>query len=241
MAMVVHFVGYSIVMVVFYGYSNMGLVGANLGRFTRLLSLLWALQLPWVVVGDFNMSLATLSRSGIVERLSAVVLSADVAATCNQGSGTHIDYVMCSRAALPFIVRVNPVVRVPWKPHIGLDIEFRSSGEQLLTRVLELPGKLPQAPRPRVEPTPGSKSSVARAQRSEQQHLAVSKRAEKCHTLFGDCGEQSSATPADPEEGENTSGPAGGREPDPAICEFDLETTEVDLPEDTSNASGWLL
>ena len=25
------------------------------------------------------------------------------------------------------------------------------------------------------------------------------------------------------------------------ICEFDLETTEVDLPEDTSNASGWLL
>eukprot|EP00959_Pyramimonas_sp_CCMP1952_P306575 6416214-Pyramimonas_sp.AAC.1 len=89
----------------------MGLHGANLGRFNRLLGLLWALQLPWVVVGDFNLSPAALSRAGIVERLSAEIISADIAATCNLGPGTHIDYVLCSKAARPFIVSVNPVLQ----------------------------------------------------------------------------------------------------------------------------------
>eukprot|EP00959_Pyramimonas_sp_CCMP1952_P297015 6213771-Pyramimonas_sp.AAC.1 len=52
---------------------------------------------------------------------------------------------------------------------------------------MQAPGRLPQVPRPSCMPTPGSKSSVARARRVAQRQIAVTSRNDKFHTLYGDC------------------------------------------------------
>eukprot|EP00959_Pyramimonas_sp_CCMP1952_P424474 8890589-Pyramimonas_sp.AAC.1 len=60
-----------------------------------------------------------------------------------------------SESAVPFVKDIRQVRDVAWRPHAGLHSTFRSSGLQLITRILELlPSKLPQLPRPRTTPTP---------------------------------------------------------------------------------------
>eukprot|EP00959_Pyramimonas_sp_CCMP1952_P160236 3351513-Pyramimonas_sp.AAC.1 len=83
--------------------------------------------MPRIVLGDFNISPQNVVRSGIQDRLHGIVITAGDTATCNVGTGTVIDYVLCSKSAAPFIVSVTPVLAVPWKPHIGLEVTLRSS------------------------------------------------------------------------------------------------------------------
>eukprot|EP00959_Pyramimonas_sp_CCMP1952_P377098 7898568-Pyramimonas_sp.AAC.1 len=99
----------------------MGLGGANVGRFRRLSALLHALQLPWLVIGDSNMSPAVLTKAGLLQTIGGMIVTADVEATCLLSTGTRIDYIMCSIAVRPFILQVLPIESVPWRPHIGLE------------------------------------------------------------------------------------------------------------------------
>eukprot|EP00959_Pyramimonas_sp_CCMP1952_P330866 6928517-Pyramimonas_sp.AAC.1 len=124
-----------------------------------------------------------------------------------------MDYVLCSKSAVPFAVSVTPVLAAPWKPHIGLEVTLRSSGEQLITRVLGVPGRLPQVPCPASGPTVGSKSSLAKLERQVQHHIAVDKRAQKFASLFGDCGPQTScAHPEGEGSGDQDTTPPESRE-----------------------------
>eukprot|EP00959_Pyramimonas_sp_CCMP1952_P055569 1161223-Pyramimonas_sp.AAC.1 len=66
---------------------------------------------------------------------------------------------------MPFIAKVTPILAVPWGPHCALQMRLRSSGHQLLCRELVLPARLPQVPRPGVQPTPGSTAGRHRQQR----------------------------------------------------------------------------
>eukprot|EP00959_Pyramimonas_sp_CCMP1952_P284155 5939498-Pyramimonas_sp.AAC.1 len=68
-----------------------------------------------------------------------------------------------SVAASSFAKEVEAVRSAPWKPHLGIALNLRASGQTLRTRELSLPPKLPQLPRPSCEPAPGSKSSQARS------------------------------------------------------------------------------
>eukprot|EP00959_Pyramimonas_sp_CCMP1952_P177012 3699674-Pyramimonas_sp.AAC.1 len=52
--------------------------------------------------------------------------------------------------------------------------------------MLSLPGKLPQVSRPRATPTPGSKSSQAKAASKAKQVLSRQRRAEVYSSMFGD-------------------------------------------------------
>eukprot|EP00959_Pyramimonas_sp_CCMP1952_P065757 1373176-Pyramimonas_sp.AAC.1 len=83
----------------------MGLGGANVGRFQRLSGLLHALQLPWLVIGDFNMSPAALTKTGLPQKIGGMIVTADVEATHLLSTGTHIDYIMSNIAARPFILQ----------------------------------------------------------------------------------------------------------------------------------------
>ena len=176
--MVLQFSGYSVAYIVLYGHPTIQMSGKNRLRFQRIGAVLQALKMPWVLCGDFNMTPATLLKSEFPQRLDAVIRTADVVGTCSQKKDkpdTMIDYVLCSKSALPFIRDIVPVRAVPWRPHIGLEIHFRSSGANLITRVLDLPQRLPQTQRPRTEPTPDSKSSKAKAARSVACSLAREK------------------------------------------------------------------
>eukprot|EP00959_Pyramimonas_sp_CCMP1952_P040109 838440-Pyramimonas_sp.AAC.1 len=68
-AVVAHFSGYSVVIITFYGFTSVGLADDNIARFAKLGSFLSALQLPWIVVGDFNVSSTSLAASGFLARV----------------------------------------------------------------------------------------------------------------------------------------------------------------------------
>eukprot|EP00959_Pyramimonas_sp_CCMP1952_P311690 6522968-Pyramimonas_sp.AAC.1 len=67
------------------------------------------------------MSPAALTKTGLLQKIGGMIATADVEATCLLSTGTHIDNIMCSIAARPFIPQVLPIESVPWRPHIGLE------------------------------------------------------------------------------------------------------------------------
>eukprot|EP00959_Pyramimonas_sp_CCMP1952_P201586 4215640-Pyramimonas_sp.AAC.1 len=70
-----------------------------------------------------------------------------------------------------------------------------------MTRVLELPAKLPQCPRPRAEPKEGPTFQGQKANLQIARAEALARRREKFHTLFGDVLEDRSSQPHPPSEG----------------------------------------
>eukprot|EP00959_Pyramimonas_sp_CCMP1952_P366799 7682155-Pyramimonas_sp.AAC.1 len=60
---------------------------------------------------------------------------AGVEGTCAQKKGpdTMIDFVYMSAAASSFIQSLEVVRSVPWKPHLGLALSLRASGQTLRT------------------------------------------------------------------------------------------------------------
>eukprot|EP00959_Pyramimonas_sp_CCMP1952_P099691 2084471-Pyramimonas_sp.AAC.1 len=60
--------------------------------------------------------------------------------------------MLLSSTAIPFVEDLSQVRDAPWRPHVGLHVTMRSSGLQLVTRVLDLPRKLPQVARPTARP-----------------------------------------------------------------------------------------
>ena len=112
--MVLQFSGYSVAYIVLYGHPTIQMSGKNRLRFQRIGAVLQALKMPWVLCGDFNMTPATLLKSEFPQRLDAVIRTADVVGTCSQKKDkpdTMIDYVLCSKSALPFIRDIVPVVQ----------------------------------------------------------------------------------------------------------------------------------
>eukprot|EP00959_Pyramimonas_sp_CCMP1952_P450675 9436113-Pyramimonas_sp.AAC.1 len=130
-----------------------------------------------------------LAASMFVSKLNGIIRTAGPAGTCAncQGRDKVLDYVVCSPEASPFLKTIRAVRSVPWKPHQGLAIQLRSSGLQLLTRPLVVSPRLPQAPRPRREPTAGSKSSLSRARQAIAQQEALEARRQHFLEMFGGC------------------------------------------------------
>ena len=97
-----------------------------------------------------------------------------------------LDYVLMSPNAVPLVKDLTVVRAVAWKPHVGLVLSLRASGQTLRTRELTLPSKLPQLPRPRREPTPGSKSSQAKVITTAKRLEAHERRVVGFQEAFGD-------------------------------------------------------
>ncbi|CAK0907576.1 unnamed protein product [Prorocentrum cordatum] len=133
--------------------------------FQRLGALLNSLAVPWLVIGDFNVTPTTLSKSSFMRglRSEASIMHTNLEATCNVGKrdASHLDYMLVSAEAQPIIASLEPVVSVPWKPHVGLLVRIRRSARALQVRYLDMPRRLPQVTRPRTQPMPGSKSARA--------------------------------------------------------------------------------
>ena len=92
-----------------------------------------------------------------------------------------------SETAIPFVKDLAAVKDVAWKPYCGLVVSFRSSALQLMTRVLELPRKLPACQRPKAAPAPGSKSSKSKAELVQARSLARMQREDTSAGHVGVC------------------------------------------------------
>eukprot|EP00959_Pyramimonas_sp_CCMP1952_P215192 4502681-Pyramimonas_sp.AAC.1 len=60
--------GCTFVIIVYYGICG-GIAGEGAQRLVRLGAFVRALQLPWIIIGDFNVSPAVLAKSGFIERV----------------------------------------------------------------------------------------------------------------------------------------------------------------------------
>eukprot|EP00959_Pyramimonas_sp_CCMP1952_P421570 8831651-Pyramimonas_sp.AAC.1 len=109
------------------------------------------------------MSPLELAKCGFIEKVGAYVFVSDIEHTCVAGSGgSHIDFMLASKSACPYVLGLFPILDVPWGTHCGLSVRLRSQGMQLITRSLMPPRKLPQVVRPSVAPQAGSKSQLAK-------------------------------------------------------------------------------
>eukprot|EP00959_Pyramimonas_sp_CCMP1952_P399730 8375670-Pyramimonas_sp.AAC.1 len=155
-------------------------------------------------------------RSSFVATAHGFVRTApNIEGTCSQKKSpdTMLDYIVMSESAVPFVRDVAAVEDVPWKPHCALVVSLRSSALQLMTRVPELPAKLPQCPRPRAESKEGSKSQRQKANLQIARAEALARRRDKFRALFGDVLEDRSSQPHPPSEG--LVAPAFPEAPDP--------------------------
>eukprot|EP00959_Pyramimonas_sp_CCMP1952_P214679 4492739-Pyramimonas_sp.AAC.1 len=158
-----------------------------------------ALSLPWVVLGDFSIPSSELSSGasgGFVGKIGASVLEAPIEHTCVSKSGaSHINYILASPSAIPCILGVQAILDAPWKLHCATVLQLRSSGEQLITRSLLLPERLPQVGRPQAQALSGPRSQ-ARSKQIAHQALGREKHISIVSELFGDI-----LDPASPEAG----------------------------------------
>ena len=70
--------------------------------------------LPFIWLADFNAPPCQLRDGPWLARLDACVIVPDVQITCHAGSGSLIDYCVCSRVLIPYIVSFESVGDVPW-------------------------------------------------------------------------------------------------------------------------------
>eukprot|EP00959_Pyramimonas_sp_CCMP1952_P016665 353296-Pyramimonas_sp.AAC.1 len=161
----------------------------NVPRFRKLASLLASLQLPWIVAADWNFTPASLARTGFLEKVGGQVLCCDSDFTGTPGGdnkASHLDYLVVSAAARPHVRAVRAVCDVPWRPHIGLHIDFVGEASQLFTRILELAPRFPKVARPGQQAIEGSKSSIRKAKREATRIVALEKRNARIQEWFGE-------------------------------------------------------
>eukprot|EP00959_Pyramimonas_sp_CCMP1952_P069783 1456502-Pyramimonas_sp.AAC.1 len=101
------------------------------------------------MVGDFSMSHKDLATCGHIEKVGGVVFTSEVEHTCITGTGaSHIDFVLASKTAAPYVIGLTAILDAPWGTHCGHQLRLRSEGLQLIARSLVPPRKLPQVQRP---------------------------------------------------------------------------------------------
>eukprot|EP00959_Pyramimonas_sp_CCMP1952_P212618 4448583-Pyramimonas_sp.AAC.1 len=106
---------------VVYLVSSIGATGENLSRLREIAEFIATLGVPWVLLGDFNMSPDLLLESGFLEiTWSRVRVPDDAEYTCDV-SMTMIDYAVCSRDVAP-LVKVRTVLESPFKTHACLHV-----------------------------------------------------------------------------------------------------------------------
>ena len=117
---VLHMTGFSVIATTFYAHPTVGFAGENLQRFAKLGALLQSVQLPWFIVGDFNIDISVFQRSAFLKRIQGFTRRADIEFTC-VGSAGNSHIVVASENCLPYIHSVSSVTDVPWSPHCGLE------------------------------------------------------------------------------------------------------------------------
>ncbi len=151
-AMAWHVNGLSLVVISLYLICGLGVKDRNLSTLTELGAWLLALNLPWLIVGDFNVEPRELLASNCPQQVRGKIWTPlDTAYTCNASKeGSLIDYVVAAETLSPFIDCVLPCEEVPWGPHIGLRVKLNRQPKSVYLRVLKQAAPLPlPAPPPR--------------------------------------------------------------------------------------------
>ena len=85
-----------------------------------------------IAMGDYTIKAEELEASGILKALGLTLIKADNASkTCASGKGSCIDYALVTSKFTEAIVDLNTEEVVPWGPHYGLRIRFKTDLKNL--------------------------------------------------------------------------------------------------------------
>ena len=76
-------------------------------------------SIPFICVGDFNMSPQQLAESGLMQLFQADIFATDLASTLVNSGTSNIDFGFKSKSMENVFVRFSPVFDTVWYPHIG--------------------------------------------------------------------------------------------------------------------------
>ena len=99
-----------------------------------------------MIWGDYNIRAEELEASGILKALGLTLVKADNSSTtCTSGKGSCIDYALVTSGFTEAIVDMKAVKVVPWGPHYGLRIRFRTNLKDLTIPEIKRPMPMEEA------------------------------------------------------------------------------------------------
>ena len=99
--------------------------------------------MPMIVYGDFNMLHNEVGAQGWYDRMNATVVKCNRPTTLKTAQDRHIDFFVISDSLIPIVENIQPVLDVPWGPHIGLSITLTASPRSICGKVMCIPKPLP--------------------------------------------------------------------------------------------------
>ena len=125
-----------------YGHVGVGLKGANFEMLLEIAAATNGGRRLVIAMGDFNITANELETSGVLRSLGLTLIRADnTDITCTAGKGSCIDYALVTSNYTEAIVSLKADKRVPWGPHFGLRIKFKTMIRHM---------KVPDVVRPRT-------------------------------------------------------------------------------------------
>ena len=99
-----------------------------------------------IAMGDYNIRADELEASGILKALGLTLIRADnTDITCTSGKGSCIDYALVTSGFTDAIVDLKAVKAVPWGPHFGLRIRFRTNMKNMTVPEIVRPKPIDEA------------------------------------------------------------------------------------------------
>ena len=147
--MILHFGPLAIALVSVYLKTGVGFSAANARALSRLREVLELLNLPFLLIGDWNMAPGMLEDSGWLHEMSACYMTPwNVEYTCNIGQPTAslLGYLVASVSLRPLLRELVADTEVPWGPHVGLQLTFQVKVKAVIVTSFRKIGAWPFGP-----------------------------------------------------------------------------------------------
>ena len=115
-----------------YGMVGLGIKDANFEMLLDIAAATDGGRRMVIAMGDYDIRAEELEASGILKALGLTRVRADNSdTTCTSGQGSCIDYALVTSGFTETIVDMKAVKAVPWGPHYGMRIRFKTNMENM--------------------------------------------------------------------------------------------------------------
>ena len=140
-AIMVRLKGVDLLLISVYLTCSIGMTGENLAKVKELMQLCLNANIPFIMIGDWNMDPSKLMTTGWLEVIKAeIMVPSNVDFTCDTRS--MLDYAVVSRSIRGAILGLKADLKTPWVPHRGLIMEIMKAPRAALCRTLIKPRRM---------------------------------------------------------------------------------------------------
>ena len=121
---------------------TIGGTGVNVAKLAAVQRLIAMLGIPFVAVGDWNMTPEELISTGWPRKISGRLVVPPASSTCTSGKGRLIDYMVCCDQAMHLVEDIQVDVEGLWRPHVGFRVWLKGEPKNVLVQQILKPKKL---------------------------------------------------------------------------------------------------